>query len=104
MDKEDDKYNTENFERHPHKNQRDPEIIRQHKIIGTNVSKAKTSMVRKNINNETWIRKHVNWGILSLRLQEEYYQTVLNLERSGFRTAHFSKIGRVLTIFKFLNL
>ena len=44
MDKEDGECNSENFERHPYKNERDPEIIRQHRINETNVSKAKTSM------------------------------------------------------------
>ena len=47
MDKEIVECNLEKSERHPHRNERDPEVIRQRRIIGTNISKEKTSMVRK---------------------------------------------------------
>ena len=43
----DTKCNTGQFERHPHKNEPDPEIIRHYRINGTNVSKTKAGMVRK---------------------------------------------------------
>ena len=53
MDKENAKCNLEKSERHSYKNERGPETISQHRIIGSNIYEKTASIVRKKFNDET---------------------------------------------------